>query len=368
MELHQLVYNLLFKEQCVIVPEFGGFITRDSPAGINAFTKDIKPKTKSVFFNAHMLYDDGLLINHLSGLEQISFEEAKNKIAQKVEEIKSILEKNNKISFGEIGEIIKNQEGNTILIVNKNLNLDLNSFGLEPITLKPLERKVEEVPVVEIEESPEEIVVPTQETEPSRRSYKWIPIAASIILLAVFGYFALTNNWFAPNKQVVANVDSVKEDVAGIISGEEQEGIEQEGIEEEGIEEVEMEEENGTYDEITTDEVGESDYVEEEEKAALDESIEETVQKEELISAEVDNIQPEDAKYLVVLGSFLNVENATRYSKILARKGVETSLYEKENSSLSRLVYKGFQSKEEAEQERETLSQSLQVNAIVFVN
>lgn len=353
MELHQLVYNLLFKEQCVIVPEFGGFITRESPAGINPFTKDIKPKTKSVFFNAHMLYDDGLLINYLSGIENISFEEAKAKIAQKVDEIKQVLETNKKISFGEIGEIIKNQEGNTILMVNKNLNLDLSSFGLEPITLKPLEREVAVKPTVVEVEVEQEIEEETQEIEVSKRSYKWIPIAASLLLLAAFGYFAWVNNWFTQNQTMATNNTPVKEDVASILdvdSGDDQ-------IMDEEMKEEELGEEEEIVNQETSDEV----LLEEEEASP-------SVQKEELIESKVDNIQPEDAKYLVVLGSFLNVENAERYAKILARKGVETSLYEKENSSLSRLVYKGFQSQEEAELERNQISQSLQVNAIVFVN
>ena len=355
MELHQLIYNLLFKEQCVIVPDLGGFITRDSPSGINPMTKEIKPRTKSVFFNAHMLYDDGLLINHVSSLEKISFDDAKDLIASKVSDIKNVLEVNKKLSFGEIGELIKNNEGNIILLVNKNLNLNLSTFGLESIGLKPIKRELEEVVTVPITEENEVIV---QEIAESQRSNRWMPIAASVLLLATLGYFAFANNWFGNSEELIADNEGKTEHTASVLP----------------LDSEEIEEPKVVSEDLNAVVLDESEVLEE--GAEIEDDIEDsqgeieepTVQKEELPIAEVDNLSPDKAKYLVVLGSFLNEENAERYLKILAKKGIEVSLYKKENSSLNRLVYRGFESEEIANQEKNELINTLRVNAMVFKN
>ncbi len=355
MELHQLIYNLLFDEQCVIVPELGGFITRDSPAGINPMTKEIKPRTKSVFFNAHMLYDDGLLINHISRVEKISFDKAKALVALKVAEIKSILEVNKKISFGEIGELIKNNEGNIILHVNKNLNLNLSTFGLESIGLKPIKKVQELISSLPLTEEKKVFV---QENIEKQRSIKWMPIAASILLLATFGYFAFANNWFGGSEGFVAKNDNKVEQTASVLP-----------LDSERVEEAPEVKE--TMEEVSFEDASEGieDTVEEESiEEQSDETEEPTVQKEELQVDGVDNLSPDKAKYLVVLGSFLNDENAKRYLKILAKKGIEVSLYKKENSSLNRLVYKGFDSEELASQEKYNIKNTLRLNAIVFKN
>ena len=355
MELHQLVYDLLFKEQCVIVPELGGFISRDSPAGLNPITKELKPRTKSVFFNAHMLYDDGLLLNYVSGKDKITFEQAKEKVAKKVEDLKKVLHDNNKASFGEIGELIKNKEGSIILLVNKNLNLDLSTFGLETIGLKPIKKKVEFVPV---EEKVIETIAPVQEKVVKERSTNWIPIAASVLLLAVLGYFAISGNWFSgAGNEVVNNTTSKLEQNAGVIP-----------LDTEETQEILVVEEVSETEVAEIEEASIEEPSKEEETAIVTETETPTVQKEELQAVEVDNLSPEEANYLVVLGSFLSDENAQRYSKILAEKGIETSSYKKENSSLSRLVYKGFQSIELANKEKDYLKNTLQVNAIVFEN
>jgi hypothetical protein len=362
MELHQLIYNLLFKEQCVIVPELGGFITRDSPSGVNPITKEIKPKTKSVFFNAHMLYDDGLLLNHVSSVEKISFEEAKELIAKKVKEIKDVLEENKKISFGKIGELIKNNEGNIILLVNKDLNLNLSTFGLGTIGLKPIKKinkTVVSFPVIE------KTVAVEQEIIEKERSNKWMPIAASLLLLATFGYFAYANNWFGASDEFIAQNPTKGEQTAGVLSLDTEgvvdavEATESEDVSEAIVpEEVEQE----VADVALEDASGEVITIE------IEEAETPTVHKAELESLEVDNLSLDKAKYLVVLGSFLSDENAERYLKILAKKGIETSLYKKKNSSLNRLVYKGYDTKEVAAQDKQNLINTLQVNAIVFEN
>ena len=362
MELHQLIYNLLFKEQCVIVPELGGFITRDSPSGVNPFTNEIKPKTKSVFFNAHMLYDDGLLLNHVSGVEKISFEEAKVLIAKKVEEIKGVLEVNKKISFGKIGELIKNSEGSIILLVNKDLNLNLSTFGLGTIGLKPIKRikkAVVDFPVIE------KIAAVEQEIIVKQRSSKWMPIAASLLLLATFGYFAYANNWFRASDELIAQNPTKGEQTAGVLS------LDTEGV----VDAVEATESKDVAEALVPEEVGDgvADVVLEDVSGKViptefEEAEIATVHKEELESPEVDNLSLDKAKYLGVLGSFLSEENAERYLKILAKKGIEASLYKKENSSLNRLVYKGYNTEEVAVHEKQNLINTLQVNAIVFEN
>ena len=66
---------LTHKHDCVIVPGFGAFISRNSCVKYNGMISAIN---RNISFNASVDYNDGLLISSLMRREQISDEIAKN--------------------------------------------------------------------------------------------------------------------------------------------------------------------------------------------------------------------------------------------------------------------------------------------------
>ena len=55
------ISELLFLHDCVIVPEFGGFIGNRKSAQLNKTTNSLTPPSKQILFNTNLKTNDGLL-------------------------------------------------------------------------------------------------------------------------------------------------------------------------------------------------------------------------------------------------------------------------------------------------------------------
>ena len=66
MNLSKYIVDLLVKNNCVIVPNFGGFIANYNPAIIDELRHKIYPPSKRILSNPNLLSNDGLLANYVS--------------------------------------------------------------------------------------------------------------------------------------------------------------------------------------------------------------------------------------------------------------------------------------------------------------
>ena len=66
MNLSLYISELLIKNNCVIVPNFGGFIANYQSSVIDNVRNKIYPPSKNVLFNPNLLGNDGLLANYVS--------------------------------------------------------------------------------------------------------------------------------------------------------------------------------------------------------------------------------------------------------------------------------------------------------------
>ena len=73
--LEHYISELLYIEDCIIIPDFGGFIVNDKSATINEKSGEIAPPSKTILFNSQLVNNDGLLINHIAKEENISHKE-----------------------------------------------------------------------------------------------------------------------------------------------------------------------------------------------------------------------------------------------------------------------------------------------------
>ena len=76
MNVNRHISSLLYRYQCVTVPGFGAFLTEIQSAQLNGSAVTFNPPTKVISFNANIKNNDGLLANHISLTEKISYEEA----------------------------------------------------------------------------------------------------------------------------------------------------------------------------------------------------------------------------------------------------------------------------------------------------
>ena len=64
------IVELLYLNDCVIIPEFGGFITNYKSSIVNNVNNFIPP-SKQITFNKNLKDNDGLLINSIKNKEQL---------------------------------------------------------------------------------------------------------------------------------------------------------------------------------------------------------------------------------------------------------------------------------------------------------
>ncbi len=139
MDYTAYIRELLFSHDCVIIPDFGGFIGNYTPARVDRKTGTFYPPVKQISFNRNLNHNDGLLVGRISGSTGINYGDTRTMVGEYVADLRSKLEKGEKIVFDHIGSFINNQEGNMQFEPDRSVNYHLDSYGLEPFRMFPLE-------------------------------------------------------------------------------------------------------------------------------------------------------------------------------------------------------------------------------------
>jgi hypothetical protein len=188
MQLETYISDLLYRYECVTIPEFGAFLTQRTSATIEETTNTFYPPKKTVSFNEQIQKNDGLLAHYISDVEKIPFEVANEKIAKRVNIIKSYLTQGETITFKNIGEITFNKEGKILFEPIYNLNYLTDSFGLSQLVSPAVSREVYKKEVEAIEK-----VIPLTITPEKRKSRPYLKYAAVGLIALTLGGFAASN-------------------------------------------------------------------------------------------------------------------------------------------------------------------------------
>lgn len=138
MDIKAFIRELLFEHDCVIIPDFGGFIGNFSSARIDRITGTFYPPVKRISFNRNLDNNDGLLISRISKSKGLNYGDARTQIEEFVKDMKIHLAKGEKVVFDHIGTFINNHEGNVEFEPEANINYAPGSFGLESFQCMPL--------------------------------------------------------------------------------------------------------------------------------------------------------------------------------------------------------------------------------------
>jgi len=126
MMLEKYIKDLLYRYDCVIVPNFGAFIANQKSAKVEG--NKFLPPFKQITFNSLIQNNDGLLANHIAQTDKMPYETALNFIKFEVEEwIDKLLDE----------ELILEGIGNFFLVndviqfePDNSINFLTSSFGL----------------------------------------------------------------------------------------------------------------------------------------------------------------------------------------------------------------------------------------------
>ena len=188
MKLANYINDLLYRYECVIVPNFGGFVTNRIHAKLDQVTQVIYPPSKKITFNSHLNINDGLLINYIASAENVSFEEATNMVSDSINEWKNEL-KNNALHLENIGTLNLNEKNQIIFEPNKKANHLTESFGLSSVKTSSIDNK----------EVIETLIIPIHKKEENKKIPVFIKYAATAAILLTLGFVG--NNIYKNNEQ-----------------------------------------------------------------------------------------------------------------------------------------------------------------------
>ncbi|MBT8271942.1 MAG: HU-CCDC81 and SPOR domain-containing protein [Flavobacteriaceae bacterium] len=182
MQIDTYISDLLYRYECVIIPEFGAFLTRAVSAEIDRSSNTFYPPTKVVSFNEQLKNNDGLLANYIASVEKIPFELASQRLSKRIKALKSYLAQGETLTFKNIGEISLNSHGNLSFEPDKKINYLTASFGLQSFTSPDVLREIYNKEVEAIESSTSIHISP--EKRKARPFLRYAAIAVIAIGLA----------------------------------------------------------------------------------------------------------------------------------------------------------------------------------------
>jgi nucleoid DNA-binding protein len=149
VEISQYIKELLLLNDCVIIPEFGGFVANYNPATFH--NNQFFPPSKEIAFNNKLNSNDGLLINYISDAEGISYFEAKEKLNSFIEETLLSLERNRNVYFEGVGYLHYDSRENLQFEPQLKQNLLIDSYGLQNFSYEKLYQRQIPKPAMKVE-------------------------------------------------------------------------------------------------------------------------------------------------------------------------------------------------------------------------
>jgi hypothetical protein len=195
LNLANYISDLLYRYECVIVPKFGGFVTNNKSARIDASNNTLYPPYRQLTFNNHLKNNDGLLANYIASVDNISYECAVNYIQFEIDAW------NEKLKFQELN---LNNLGSFNLHDNQlhfepqqTINYLTSSFGLSNVLRSEIQRETVKAPSVK---SVEPKIIPLVE----KKTPNYLKYAAIFVIgLSAIGFGGKYYQNHLAEKQVV---------------------------------------------------------------------------------------------------------------------------------------------------------------------
>lgn len=348
MALSKYIRDLLFRYECVIIPEFGGFLTKTISAQIDERSHTFYPPSKRLSFNSQLTENDGLLANYIASVDKVSYEKAISFIAIEVKEWKENLKIQNIILEG-VGTFSLNEEKNILFEPDSKANFLTNAFGLTTIIAPAVNRRDymnEEVVFESISDLVKRESIYSENQE--QRLSPFFKFAASLALLLAIGYVFM-NHIYKSNtsfKQLIA-LEAEKE--ASI-----NKRIQEATFEiNKALPAITLQVETKDADEVSVENNEEFTGEEANNKALATEKAEKLNTPEE--TSKIPNQTNDKSvgitttkKYHIIGGAFRVPSNATKKVRQLKAKGYDAQIVGINKWQLTQVAFESFETREEA--------------------
>ena len=141
MDIAAYIKELILTNECVILPQFGGFISKYRPAKIDPGGKILIPPSKEIEFHKELKKDNGLLVKYIAQKKKTFNTRARRLIEDFVNEINTKLDNGEKVIFEGLGTFVKDLKNNEIVFNSfRDENYLIDSYGLMNLELNELEK------------------------------------------------------------------------------------------------------------------------------------------------------------------------------------------------------------------------------------
>lgn len=198
------ISELLLDRECVIVPEFGAFITKETPAMLDYINGRLTPPSKEVAFNGQLVTDDGLFIGYLAERMGVTTTVAARMVHDFAMRSLAVLEASGALRLDGMGVLTRVGDRNYIIQFDDDTNLLGDSYGLTTLKAQPVYRRETynqlANKIATDQKAKNTLMTVHEETsEPkphhvNRYNYKWFRAAAYSMMIAmvlvIFGWGA----------------------------------------------------------------------------------------------------------------------------------------------------------------------------------
>ena len=187
IELSRHIESLLLDNDCVIVPELGGFIAHYQPAYYVEAERIFLPPTRKVGFNPQLTMNDGLLAQSYMQVYHMDYSDAMNRISENVNALKDVLSQEGSVELHGIGVLRHNIYDEYEFQSIESGLLSPSLYGLDAFTMPLLSN---ELPVDEQENESQYVLKPLKPKKeirlnPTRWLGNAVAVAVAIILFFV---------------------------------------------------------------------------------------------------------------------------------------------------------------------------------------
>lgn len=204
IELERHIEILLLNNDCVIVPNLGGFVAHHREAHYDGNDQLFLPPLRTIGFNPKLHLNDSLLAQSYIEAYDISYPDAMNRIEEEVNELKQTLENEGTYELNDIGTLSLNEDGHYEFMPCEAGILTPSLYGLSSFDMECVESTAEETaeivsmePQMTAEEKPM-IPAAVKQEEPEEKQPRTITIRvstlrnAAAIAAAVLALFLIT--------------------------------------------------------------------------------------------------------------------------------------------------------------------------------
>ncbi|MFK7807543.1 MAG: hypothetical protein AB8F74_07015 [Saprospiraceae bacterium] len=190
LDLAPHIHKLLYQQDTVIFPDFGGLVGSYRPSSIDYVQGLIYPPSKILALNERLTTSDGVLEHFVRNQFELNGEEARAVIQGFVQKMKDDLDKGEIVLFPKVGRLYKNYE-RKLQFLQETTNFNKDAYGLPSLQFYPILRSAEEK---QFSDAPAPVSEPKMVGKVSRvnrfmRSAMPVLIGCAVVSIAISLYF-----------------------------------------------------------------------------------------------------------------------------------------------------------------------------------